>query len=386
MARKESIPASALPDTVLRTEIAASNVPLGRHPATKVVVCGPDGLADRIPEYATLYGKSSETRLSRHLSWLLILQRALGHRPYCIEGHVDGQLAAVLPLVVVRGPLFGSFLVSLPYVNSAGIIGDPSFSAPILHDLSRALVSRAVELADEFNVRFLELRNDIAQDHPQLTETNLSKVHMQLSLTGETELWESFPAKVRNQVRNGKKGELTVSWGAVELVAEFYHVFAHNMRDLGTPVYSIRLFHEIMEQFPRDSEICIVRKGAQTLAGAVLLHGRGVTEVPSASSLREFNSTNANMLMYWSLLVRAIERGQSIFDFGRSSPDSGTFRFKKQWGARPLPSVWQYYVRRGTIHDMRPQNAKYDRLQRLWRRLPLPIANRIGPLIIRGIP
>jgi hypothetical protein len=102
--------------------------------------------------------------------------------------------------------------------------------------------------------------------------------------------------------------------------------------------------------------------------------------------LREYNSANANMLMYWHLLERAIERGQRTFDFGRSTLDGNTYRFKKQWGAEPHPAVWQYYVRRGAVGDMRPDNSRYQRMIRTWQRLPVWATRWLGPPIVRGIP
>jgi lipid II:glycine glycyltransferase (peptidoglycan interpeptide bridge formation enzyme) len=111
-----------------------------------------------------------------------------------------------------------------------------------------------------------------------------------------------------------------------------------------------------------------------------------MTQVPSASALREFNSQNVNMLMYWQLLCRSIERGQKKFDFGRSSQESNTFRFKKQWGAEGEPAVWQYYVRKGDISEMRPESKKYRFLIKTWQRLPVPLTRWIGPPIVRGIP
>ena len=130
----------------------------------------------------------------------------------------------------------------------------------------------------------------------------------------------------------------------------------------------------------------MVRQGTRPVAGAVLLHGPQMTEVPSASSLRRYNRTNANMLMYWHLLCRAVERGQRTFDFGRSTVESNTFRFKEQWGAEPVPAPWQYYLRRGTIGEMRPDNPRYRLLIRVWQRLPVTIARLLGPAIVRGIP
>jgi FemAB-related protein (PEP-CTERM system-associated) len=199
-------------------------------------------------------------------------------------------------------------------------------------------------------------------------------------------LWDQLSAKVRNQVRKGQKGDFTVHWGGAELLDEFYDVFNQNMRDLGTPVFGRGLFGGVLRQFPDRSELCVVRDGARPVAAALLLHGWGVTEVPSASALREYNPACVNMLMYWHLLERAVGRGQEVFDFGRSSEDSPTYRFKKQWGAAACPAEWQYHLRRGTIGTMRPDNPKYQRLIGVWRRLPLWLTRRIGPRIVRGIP
>lgn len=90
--------------------------------------------------------------------------------------------------------------------------------------------------------------------------------------------------------------------------------------------------------------------------------------------------------MYWNLLLRAIDRGQQSFDFGRSSPDSPTYKFKEQWGAKPAPSVWHYHMRTGDISDMRPDNPRNQRMIKIWKRLPVPLTRVIGPPIVRGIP
>jgi len=158
------------------------------------------------------------------------------------------------------------------------------------------------------------------------------------------------------------------------------------MRDLGTPVFGQVLFRSILKTFPRDAEICVVRLDKKPVASALLLHGKKVTEVPSASSLREYNSTCANMFMYWQLLQRAIERSQSVFDFGRSSAGSPTYQFKKQWGAQPHQAVWQYYLRQGSASDLRPDNPKYQRLIKIWKKLPVWVSRMIGPSIARVIP
>jgi FemAB-related protein (PEP-CTERM system-associated) len=200
------------------------------------------------------------------------------------------------------------------------------------------------------------------------------------------QLWTGFDAKVRNQVRKGERHGFTVAWGAADQLDAFHNVLSRNMRDLGSPVYGTELFGAILAAFPDRAEVCVVRAGDEPVAAALLLHGWGVTEVPTASALKEYNPTCVNMLMYSHLLRRAVERGQSAFDFGRSTIGGATYRFKKQWGAVPGQAVWQYHVRHGEVGEMRPDSPRYERAIRVWKRLPLWVTRWLGPRIVRGIP
>jgi FemAB-related protein (PEP-CTERM system-associated) len=336
-----------------------------------------DAELPRLAAYAT---RGEQVPLSRHPGWLRVLEAGLGHTPYCLEAVTDGETRGLLPLAYVRSLLFGRFLVSLPYLNSGGVLADDDETAS-------ALLDRAVVLADQLNVRYLELRHEQVLGHSALAHNRDDKVHMRLALPATVgTLWDALPPKVRNQVRKGQKNGLEVAWGGRELLREFHGVFSRNMRDLGTPAYGKRLFARVLDQFPGQAEIAVVRAGRLPVAAALLLHGWGVTEVPSASSLRNYNHTCANMLLYWNLLARAVERGQAVFDFGRSSRDSPTFRFKKQWGAAPVAAAWQYHLRSGGVRDMCADNPRYRRLVRIWQWLPVTLTRLVGPMIVRGIP
>jgi FemAB-related protein (PEP-CTERM system-associated) len=333
-----------------------------------------------LPAFERYLRQHGALPLSRHPAWLRVLEQGLGHTCYGIEAVEGEQIRGVLPLAYVSSFLFGRFLVSLPYLNYGGVRADDAETAALLID-------EAVRLADRLSVRYLELRDEQPLEHPRLAQRMSTKVHMRLPLPGQSDiLWKALSAKVRNQVRKGEKSQLTVAWGGIERLPEFYAVFSRNMRDLGTPAYGKRLFKSILAEFPDRAELCVVKAAETPIAGALLLHGWGVTEVPSASSLRSHNHTCANMLMYWHLLRRAIERGQTTFDFGRSTRDSSTYRFKEQWGAKEAAAEWQYYVRRGTIGDMRPDNPRYQRMIRIWQRLPVALTRWLGPRIVRGIP
>jgi FemAB-related protein (PEP-CTERM system-associated) len=337
-------------------------------------------LEPHLPRLASYVASGCNVPLSQHPGWLPVLARGLDHPIYCLEATRDGKTCGLLGLAYVRSWLFGRFLVSLPYLNYGGVVAVDSLAA-------HALIDQAVAMADQLRVRYLELRHVAAIDHPALGHRRGGKVHMRLRLPRSPEgLWGHLPAKVRNLVRKGQRGALRVKWGGPELLPEFYAVFSENMRDLGTPVFGQALFQSALERFSGRAELCIIRAEERPVAAGLLLHGWGVSEVPSASCLRRYNHTNANMLLYWHLLERAIQRGQEVFDFGRSSQDSSTYRFKKQWGAVPVPAQWQYYVRQGEVGDMRPENPKYQRLIRLWQQLPVSVTRFLGPWIVRGIP
>lgn len=350
-----------------------------RTPSVRVHT-GPQ-LADRLPHLRSFVRGAGPAPLSRDPQWLAVLRDGLRHEVYALEALDGGRTSGFLPLAYVQSLLFGRFLVSLPYLNSNGALADDPATR-------RALVDRAVALADELRVRYLELRHEEAVEHPALTGKMTGKVHMRLALPSfPGPLWEGLSGKVRNQVRKGERCGLTVVRGGKACLPDFYEVFSRNMRDLGTPVYGLGLFRAVLRHFPEEAELFVVRAGRTPVAAALLLHGPGVTEVPSASSVREYNPTCANMLLYWKLLERAIEREQAVFDFGRSTEGGNTYRFKKQWGARPAPAVWQYYPREGGgAGSVRPDNPSYQRLIRIWQRLPVRLTRWIGPAIVRGIP
>jgi len=320
-------------------------------------------------------------RLAGHCdAWVQAIGKGLRHTCFHLEAQASGQPVGNLVLMLVKGPLFGRFLVSLPYINTGGVWAQSN-------QVAGNLVDRACELADELGVRYLELRHETPVSHPRLNFHRRDKVHMRLPLPSTDEqLEKSFKSKLRSQIRKAAQNSIEIEFGGTELLDSFYDVFAENMRDLGTPVFSRRLFAAIMDAFGEQAEFCVARLAKRPIAAGLLVHNEAVTEVPSASSLREYNHTSANMLMYRYLLRRAIERGSSTFDFGRSSIDSGTYRFKAQWGAEPWPAVWQYYVREGSVDAMRPDSAGNQRLIRIWQRLPVWFTRLIGPTIVRGIP
>ena len=311
--------------------------------------------------------------------WLDVIGRTFGHETKYLVAESGDAIAGVLPLVFFRSRIFGRFTVSLPFVNYGGVLADSSEAA-------RVLVDRAIEETRKAGGSHLELRHTIRL-FPELTARR-HKVAMTLELESTSERqWQKLDRKVRNQVRKAEKGGLESEHGGLELLEAFYDVFAHNMRDLGTPVYGIELFRNVLSTFPEVARVFLVRQAGQPVA-ASLVHWHGSTiEVPWASSIREFNPLCANVLLYWRMLEFAVERRLRCFDFGRSTPNEGTFHFKRQWGAQPRELVWEYWAADGApVPDLSPKNRAFSVAIRAWQHLPLPVATRLGPHIVRNIP
>jgi FemAB-related protein (PEP-CTERM system-associated) len=310
--------------------------------------------------------------------WLALLTKVFSHRPIPLVATRDGRCAGVFPLVLMNSWMFGRFLVSLPFVNYGGLLADSE-------EVERALWVWATALSEEAKASFLEARH--LRSHPFIAHRKRHKVTMILDLAPSIDgQWNAFDAKLRNQIRKAERSGLTVRIGKAAEIPGFYQVFARNMRDLGTPVYPQRFFEEILISFPETSWIFSVCREQKIIASGIALAYRDTLEVPWAASLREYRSACPNNLLYWGLIQYAIKEGFRRFDFGRSTPGEGTFRFKEQWGARPVPLVWEYWTRAGTLPDMSPKNPKYAWVISLWKRLPVAITNRLGPAIVRNIP
>ncbi len=314
-----------------------------------------------------------------HLSgWRSVFENGLGHRTHYLAARAENGLEGVLPLVEVRSRLFGRALSSLPYVNYGGVLGGDGASS--------VLLDAAQDIARRNGLEYVLFRHR-ARVFPHLP-VRTHKVTMVLPLTGDADaMWNSLDRKVRNQVRKAEKSNLTLSSGGIELLDEFYAVFARNMRDLGTPVYGRRLFAAMLESFPSAARIHIVTHDGRTIAGALSYEYGGTIEVPSASSLRESRALCPNHLMYWSIIKDACARGLGVFDFGRSTPNDGTYQFKQQWGAVEEPLAWEYaMLRDGDVPADDRHSSKFRASIEVWRRLPVGVASWAGPRLARLVP
>lgn len=311
--------------------------------------------------------------------WQDVFRKSFKASPFYFLAEQNNKIVGILPTIYMKSLLFGKYMISLPWLDYGGPVANSA-------EITKELVSIAGEKAKELGCQFLEMRA-VRKRLPEYTE-KLDKREFHLDLSGgREEVWKSFDAKARNQARKGEKSGLTIRFGTTDLLDEFYRVFSRNMRDLGTPVWPKNLFYEIFEYFGDTSEIVLVEMNNQPIAGALILHYREFSAVPSASALREYLKYCPNNFMYWEIIKRCIERGSKIFDFGRSSEGAGTYKFKKQWVKNPKEQVWQYKLYgQDSLPELNPNNPKFKMLIGLWRKLPIPLANLIGPKIVTKLP
>jgi len=271
--------------------------------------------------------------------------------------------------VLVRSRVFGRVLVSMPYLDTGGLCTDGDTEA------DSALLAAAIALADSEGVR-LELRH--LGERSTGLPASLGKVTMTVDLTGGQEaVWSRAKPNRRGQVRKARRAGLECGIAGESGVGDFYQVLAHNMRDLGSPVHRRRFF---------SATFVLVRSGSEVVgAGLLLFHGQRAV-LPWSSSLRSAWSLGPNQLLYWEVARCALERGCTILDLGRSSPGSGTFEAKREWGATPVQLYWHRAGGDRPAGETDDLGRRLAWATRLWSGLPVPVATGAGALIRGGLP
>ena len=341
-------------------------------------------------------------------NWKNIIEKTYAHKTYYLIAEQQpnnpsnpnnsmNPVVGILPLVHIKHFLFGNSLISIPFFDLGGILADND-------EVEKALLTEAVKLAQKLKAKNIELRdtqplsclrelnppnpiNSTNPSNPITVVTKSHKIRMLLDLPESSEeLMKSFKSKLRSQIKKPVKEGLKSKIGGLELIDDFHEVFLVNMRDLGSPVHSKKLIQNVIEEFPEKAKIVIVYKEAQPIACSLGVGFKDTLENPWASALRKHSRLSPNMFLYWSMLEYACDNGFKYFDFGRSSPDEGTYKFKKQWGAKPTPLHWQYIsLDSKSIEKETPEKSKFDKAIHYWQRLPVSVTNFIGPMIRKYI-
>lgn len=313
--------------------------------------------------------------------WREIISRTFGHEPYYLLARREGKkICGLLPLFFVKSILFGKALISVPYLNAGGILSDdPQASTSLLNEANR--------LGSTLQVKYIELRQRHEEASLAALELRKHKAAMILQLQRDPEaLFESFPGKLRSQIRRPTKSGITAEALLPDKSSldQFYSVFSKNMHALGTPVYPRSFFNLVALKFADKLKVILAQLEKNTVAAGITLGLGESVEIPWASSLREFNNLSPNMLLYWKSLEAACKDGYKYFDFGRSTLDSPAYKFKAQWGTQPAVLHWYYSGR--SIPDVNPHSPKFAFFVRAWKALPQSLANKLGPWLTRSLP
>lgn len=308
-----------------------------------------------------------------------IIAAAFGHEAlYLAALDPDRRICGILPAIRINSRIFGHYIVSVPFFNYGGALAEHP-------TIEQALMQQLDTQAQALGVSHIEYRDTRPRPgYAQKTE----KASLLLKLPAQADsLWQDIGTKVRAQIKKAQASELRFVTGKHELLDDFYRVFTINMRDLGTPVYSKDFFRIILDTASLDTCLALVYRQNRPVSCGFMIRWNDTMEIPWASTLREANAYNANMFLYWNVLQTAITSGADFFDFGRSSQDAGTFKFKLQWGAQPQPLYWHYWLPgQGQLPQLNPHNPKYQLAIAIWRKLPVWLTRLIGPHLVKNLP
>ncbi|MBN2209755.1 MAG: FemAB family PEP-CTERM system-associated protein [Sedimentisphaerales bacterium] len=332
-------------------------------------------IAHQPPDWWNYLKNHSQATIYHHPAWGQVMRDAYRNLPCYLTVRRGNEICGVLQLVEQRSKLFGAHLCSLPYFDAVGILADDDESI-------RALAQAAANLMRDRNVQWVELRHlqPICTDLPARTD----KVTIYLDLPENTDvLWEGFTTKLRTKIRKARKSDVTTHQGGMELLEDYYLIYLLTMRELGSPPHSRKFFHSIVEAFSDQVRLFVVRMASQPVAASFTLIGSNMFHVPWSGSRFELRKLNVNLVLYWDMLEYACGRGLKIFDFGRSTLDSGTYIFKKQWGARDVSLYWQFLLADDReMPQLSPDSPRYRRFVACWKKLPLPVTRWLGPKLI----
>lgn len=317
-------------------------------------------------------------------AWKESVEQAYGHKTFYFLAEEDNHVVGILPLVNIRVPLLINELTALPFCDVGNCLAD---SLQVQDDL----LDKIKDFSETINCRKTSLRGSLKESgssagNPYIVQTG--KVRMLFVLPASSEaLLASFKSKLRSQIRKAEKNGVQFRWTGSDGVESFYAVYSRNMRDLGSPVHSRQWFDSIMTNYEERAQIGLTEYEGKCIGAGLILSTDSLTVIPWASTLREHNRLSPNMLLYWNFLKYSADNGFKVFDFGRSTEGEGTYRFKKQWGAQPVPLLWYSLRNNVRLQDesIPPQSNARNKVAAIWAKIPLSVANVIGPYMRKYI-
>jgi FemAB-related protein (PEP-CTERM system-associated) len=316
-----------------------------------------------------------DSHFGQLIAWRDVVEQSYGCRPLYRLALEKERVRGVLPVFRKRRTGRPDVLFSAP----GGLLADGDDAAQALLDAARELLARE-------EGAYLELRDQRHRWPGLATSEEHATLLLDLAPTPEAQ-WERFDPKLRNQIRKGERSGFALRQGGVELVGDFYRVLRECMRDLGTPVLGEDHFRRVLERLGSAARVLVIeREGAPVGTMLLVAHAGGLAD-PWAASLRRHFPLCPNQVLYWAAIRVGIAQGLGHFDLGRSQWDSGTFRFKRQWGARPVPLYYQILPGgEGAAPSLEERRRSFALAVRIWRRLPLAAAGWLGGRVRRLFP
>ncbi|MEZ5504084.1 MAG: FemAB family PEP-CTERM system-associated protein [Halioglobus sp.] len=321
--------------------------------------------------------RATDATFFHRAGWKTVLEKAFGHRTHFLFAEDSGAITGILPLAEIRSMLFGHSLSSLPFCVYGGIVADTPESAQALRD-------EACRLADKLGVGALELRNTQCSNCGWPVKELYYTFRKRIEEDDEANLM-AIPNRQRAMIRKGIGEGLESDWD--DGIERLYRVYSESVRNLGTPVFSAKYLRVLRQVFANDCSVLMISQQGRDVAGVMNFYFRDeVLPYYGGSTAEARTIKGVNHFMYWELMRRSREQGYRLFDFGRSKAGTGPYSFKKNFGFSPQALPYEYYlVKSPAIPDVNPLNPKYRLMVETWSRLPLPVANTVGPFLARSL-
>ena len=335
--------------------------------------------ADHYKEWDQFILKHTHGTLFHQTGWKQLVEKVYGLKPFYLMAIEQEAVTGVLPLFYVNHWYFGKKLISIPFAVYGGL-------CTISEEAGDLLVKRAVRLADTLNVKYMELRHiePFNQRHLNTEQTYftfLIRLHEDPS-----HVWKNVRRDSRRCIRRGLEQDFEIEMESQD-VRDFYTIYARGQRDLGTPVLGFRWIENLFHTFPELHTISRIRYKGQTIASLIVREYKDTLSPTIGYALKEYKGLHPLYALYWKLIEKACKKGYQWFDFGRSIKESGTFPFKRWFGAEPVPLNYQYYLRNGCkIPDTSQKSPSRKKLSVVWKKLPVSFTNRLGPQIRKHFP
>jgi len=323
---------------------------------------------------------SSCTNMFHLVGWKAVFEKVFGFTHYYLMAEDGiGDVSGILPMFLMKDIFRRKYLISNPFSSFAGICVKTQ-------EATEALLKKSMETAKETQARYVEFRQ-MNMELPYDLPARQAFVTLILDLPEDSEqIWNAIASRNRNKIRKAEKNGLQVDFG-MQYLKDFYAIYAKNLRFLGTPVFPFTMFETIAEVFANRCELLVLKLEGRPVSGMFLFRFKNILSEPWVASLRQYNKIYINNYLYWQAIKYACENRFKKFDFGRSTIDSGTYQFKLQWGAKPIPLHYQYYLNKSKeIPIVDAHNNKYQKMIDVWKKLPLSFTNFMGPKVVKFLP